>query len=96
MLSGHDIFKDYGVDLRDLHANKEKIRDHIQDIEGKLIIKEYSMPSAFIRTIALTLRSLQYIIYPERHLKHYADLLRPVKVSVKSDNELENIHEACY
>ena len=22
-----------GVDLRDLHANKEKIRDHIQDIE---------------------------------------------------------------
>ena len=35
-----------GVDLRDLHANKEKIRDHIQDIEGKLIIKEYPTKSA--------------------------------------------------
>ena len=41
-----------GVDLRDLHANKEKIRDHIQDIEGKLIIKEYPTKSASTRTIA--------------------------------------------
>ena len=48
-----------GADLRDLHANKEKIRDHIQDIEGKLIIKEYPTKSGLLEQLLLTLRSLR-------------------------------------
>ncbi len=83
-----------GVDLRDLHANKEKIRDHIQDIEGKLIIKEYPTKSASTRTIASHIEKLKKRgIYPDMILVDYADLLRPVKSSSEKRHELENIYE---
>ena len=80
--------------MRDLHANKEKIRDHIQDIEGKLIIKEYPTKSASTRTIASHIEKLKKRgIYPDMILVDYADLLRPVKSSSEKRHDLENIYE---
>ncbi len=83
-----------GVDLRDLHANKEKIRNQIQDVEGRLIIKEYPTKSASTKTISNHIEKLKKRgIHPDLIILDYADLLRPVKAKAEKRHDLENIYE---
>jgi archaellum component FlaC len=83
-----------GVHLGEHKQFKEMIYDKIQDIPGKLIIKEYPTKSASTKTITNHLESLR-----KRGedigmiLLDYADLLRPVRETREKRHDLENIYE---
>jgi KaiC/GvpD/RAD55 family RecA-like ATPase len=83
-----------GVSLNDLFSFKELIYEKVQDIEGKLIIKEYPTKSASTRTIRNHLEKLiNRGIEPGLIIVDYGDLLRPVTVRKEKRTELESIYE---
>ena len=82
------------IPLNDLMMNKEEIFDHISDIEGNLIIKEYPTKSATTQSIKNHLDKLKKRgIHPDMVIVDYADLLRPVKARNEKRHELESIYE---
>ena len=82
------------VPLGNLIAFKEKIYEDIQDIEGRLIIKEYPTKSATTRTLKNHLEKLKMKdIKVDMVIVDYADLLKPVIVQREKRNELESIYE---
>ena len=83
-----------GVHLADLFANKRRILESIQDIEGQLIIKEYPTKSASTETIRNHLERLRKRnIEPDMIIVDYADLLRPVRTSKEKRHDLESTYE---
>ena len=83
-----------GIQLKDLYASKEMIRDHVQDVEGRLIIKEYPTKSASPRTNKSHIEKLKKRgIHPDIIIVDYADLLRPVRHTSEKRHDLENIYE---
>jgi len=83
-----------GVQLKDLYHSKELVRERIQDITGRLIVKEYPTKSASTRTISHHLERLKKKgIKPDLIIVDYADLLRPVKHTSEKRHDLENIYE---
>ena len=82
------------IPLSSLHSFKEKIYEDIQEIEGRLIIKEYPTKSATTRTLKTHLERLKMKdIDIGMIIVDYADLLRPVLVQREKRNELESIYE---
>ena len=83
-----------GIHLGEHRQFKEMIYERIQDIPGKLIIKEYPTKSASTKTIANHLEGLR-----KRGedigmiLLDYADLLRPVRETREKRHDLESIYE---
>ena len=83
-----------GVPLKDLYSFKEVIYDTVQEIEGRLIIKEYPTKSASTQTIKNHLEKLrQRDIEPDMIIVDYGDLLRPVTIHKEHRNNLESIYE---
>ena len=83
-----------GVNLDSTIMNKEKIYDALQEVEGKLIVKEYPTKSASTRTIRTHLEKLRRRgIDVGMIIVDYADLLRPVDKQREKRNELESIYE---
>lgn len=83
-----------GVPLNDLFSFKELIFDKVEDISGKLIVKEYPTKSASTRTLRNHLEKLTNRgIDPGLIIVDYGDLLRPVVVRKEKRNELESIYE---
>jgi hypothetical protein len=83
-----------GIPLNDLMMNKEEIFDHISDIEGNLIVKEYPTKSATTQSIKNHLDKLKKRgIHPDMIIVDYADLLRPVKARNEKRHELESLYE---
>ena len=83
-----------GIQLKDLYSSKEMVRERIQDIEGRLIIKEYPTKSASPRTISSHIEKLKKRgIHPDMIIVDYADLLRPVRHTSEKRHDLENIYE---
>tara|TARA_R110002020_G_scaffold6878_12_gene29213 strand:- start:17764 stop:19140 length:1377 start_codon:yes stop_codon:yes gene_type:complete len=82
------------VPLGNLPAFKEKIYEEIQDIEGRLIIKEYPTKSASTHTLKNHLEKLRMkSIDIDMIIVDYADLLKPVTSQREKRNELESIYE---
>ena len=82
------------VPLGNLMSFKEKIYEDVQDIEGRLIIKEYPTKSATTHTIKTHLEKLKMRnINVDMIIVDYADLLRPVRSQREKRNELETIYE---
>jgi replicative DNA helicase len=82
------------VDLRDIMDSKEIVKEKIQDIPGKLIIKEYPTKSASTKSIKHHLEKLKKQgILPDMVIVDYADLLRPVSHSAEKRHDLESIYE---
>jgi len=80
--------------LSDIITFKEEIYEQINDIDGKLIIKEYPTKSASTNTIQAHLSRLaKRGIKPGLVIVDYADLLRPVTVRKEKRSELESIYE---
>ena len=80
--------------LSDLMGFKDEILEKVQDIEGKLIVKEYPTKSASTNTIKTHLSKLQKRgIKPGMIIVDYADLLKPVVVRKEKRAELESIYE---
>jgi len=83
-----------GYPLSELTTFKDEIYEKIQDIDGKLIVKEYPTKSASTNTIKSHLsRLVKRGINPGMIIIDYADLLKPVTVRKEKRNELESIYE---
>jgi len=82
------------IPLQNLTAFKEKIYEEVQDIDGKLIIKEYPTKTASTQTVRNHLEKLRMrSIEPDMIIVDYGDLLRPVRYLKEKRNELESIYE---
>ena len=82
------------VPLGNLMSFKEKIYEEVQDIEGRLIVKEYPTKSATTHTIKTHLEKLKMRnVNVDMIIVDYADLLRPVRSQRENRNELETIYE---
>ncbi len=84
-----------GVGLSNMMSFKEKIYEEIQDIEGKLIVKEYPTRSASVETIKAHLEKMKLRGFePDLIIVDYGDLLRPIS-SGKDEkrHQLETIYE---
>ena len=82
------------VPLGNLMSFKEKIYEEVQDIEGRLIVKEYPTKSATTHTIKTHLEKLKMRnVNVDMIIVDYADLLRPVRSQREKRNELETIYE---
>lgn len=83
-----------GVPLNDLMSFKDLIFDKVEQVTGKLIVKEYPTKSASTRTIRNHLEKLvNRGIDPGLIIVDYGDLLRPVVMRKEKRTELESIYE---
>jgi archaellum biogenesis ATPase FlaH len=83
-----------GVSLSETHSFKEMIYEKVQEVEGRLIIKEYPTKSATTQTIKNHLEKLkQKDIKVDMILVDYGDLLRPIKTTREKRHDLETIYE---
>lgn len=83
-----------GIPLQGVFQRKEEVFDKIQEIDGKLIIKEYPTKSANTNTIKTHLEKL--VRRGEdigTVIVDYGDLLKPVSALREKRNELETIYE---
>jgi len=82
------------IPLFNLPSFKEKIYEDVQDIEGRLIIKEYPTKSATTQTLKNHLEKLRMKeIKVDMIIVDYADLLKPIVYQREKRNELESIYE---
>ena len=80
--------------MGDLHAFQEQILEKVQDIEGRLIVKEYPTKSATTETLKNHLYKLkQRGIEPDLLIVDYGDLLKPVNNFKEKRYELGSIYE---
>ena len=83
-----------GVSLSEMHSFKEMIYEKVQEVPGKLIIKEYPTKSASTQTLKNHLEKLkQRDINVDMILIDYGDLLKPVTVTREKRHDLESIYE---
>jgi archaellum biogenesis ATPase FlaH len=83
-----------GINLGDLYSFKEQIFDTVQNLTGKLIVKEYPTKSATTNTIKLHLEKLKMReCKPDLIIVDYGDLLRPISNQREKRQELETIYE---
>ena len=83
-----------GIDLSDLYSFKEQIFDTVQNLTGKLIVKEYPTKSASTNTIKLHLEKLKMRgCKPDLIIVDYGDLLKPISNQREKRQELETIYE---
>ena len=82
------------IDLREIMDSKEIVKERIDDIPGKLIIKEYPTKSASTKSLKNHLEKLRkQNILPDVVIVDYADLLRPVSSTSEKRHDLEGIYE---
>ena len=82
------------IPLNDLYHSKEMIYEKVQEIPGRLIVKEYPTKSASSATLRNHIEKLRKRgINPDIIIVDYADLLRPVKSTSEKRHELETIYE---
>ena len=83
-----------GVSLGDLFSFKEMVYEKIQEVKGKLIIKEYPTKSASVKTVQQHLQKLsQRDIKPDIIIVDYGDLLKPISVHRERRHDLQSIYE---
>ena len=82
------------IPLQNLLSFKEQIYEEVQDISGRLIVKEYPTKTASTQTIRNHLEKLRMrSIDVDMIIVDYGDLLRPVRYLKEKRNELESIYE---
>jgi replicative DNA helicase len=83
-----------GIPLNELRDRKDEVLNHVETVEGSLIIKEYPTKSASVQTIKNHIEKLKKRgVYPDIILVDYADLLRPDRQTGEKRHELEETYE---
>ena len=83
-----------GITFKDIYDSKEVVFEKIQDIDGKLIVKEYPTKSASSQTLKTHLEKLTRLGEDiGMVIVDYGDLLKPVSALREKRNELESIYE---
>ena len=84
-----------GIDIKELHLHKNKVENVISDIPGKLIIKEYGMGRASLRTIENHIQQcINNDFKPDLIIIDYLDLLKPNRLSKEKREEIDDIYVA--
>ena len=82
------------INLSSIIVNKEKVRKIVENVPGKLIVKQYPTKSASSVTLKAHLEKLKRRGFnPDMIIVDYADLLKPVNREREKRNELESIYE---
>ena len=82
------------IPLNDLYIMKEMVYESVQEVDGRLIIKEYPTKSASTRTLTTHLEKLRKRdITPDLIIVDYGDLLRPIVYHREKRTDLESIYE---
>lgn len=82
------------IELSSIIVNKEKVRKIVEEVPGRLIVKQYPTKSASTVTLKAHLEKLKRRgINPDVIIVDYADLLKPVNREREKRNELESIYE---
>lgn len=82
------------IELSSIIVNKEKVRKIVEEVPGRLIVKQYPTKSASTVTLKAHLEKLKRRgIDPDMIIVDYADLLKPVNREREKRNELESIYE---
>ena len=82
------------IPLNDLYIMKEMVYEAVQEVDGRLIIKEYPTKSASTRTLTAHLEKLRKRdITPDLIIVDYGDLLRPIVYHREKRTDLESIYE---
>ena len=82
------------IELSSIIVNKEKVRKIVEEVPGRLIVKQYPTKSASTVTLKAHLEKLKRRgINPDMIIVDYADLLKPVNREREKRNELESIYE---
>ena len=83
-----------GYPLQNIADYKDEIFEHIQTLDGGLIVKEYPTKSASTSTIKSYLNKLKNSgVDIDMIIVDYADLLRATKTSGEKRHDLESIYE---
>jgi len=84
-----------GVELKNLTVFKEKIYEELQDVKGRLIVKEYPTRSASIQTIKTHLEKMKTRDFvPDLIIVDYGDLIKPFSSRKEEKrHQLETIYE---
>ena len=82
------------IPLSEIFSKKDTVYEAIQEVEGKLIVKEYPTKTATTNVIKNHLdRLIAHDINPDMIIVDYGDLLRPIDKRREKRNELESIYE---
>jgi len=82
-----------GIPVNLIHDYKDKVQDTIQQLEGNLIIKEYSPGKASISTIEAHIKkTIDQGIKPDLIIIDYVDLLRSKRSKGDRKEEIDDIY----
>lgn len=82
------------IELSSIIVNKDRVRKIVEEVPGRLIVKQYPTKSASTVTLKAHLEKLKRRgINPDMIIVDYADLLKPVNREREKRNELESIYE---
>jgi archaellum biogenesis ATPase FlaH len=81
--------------VNQIHLHRKKIENEINKLEGKLVVKEFSMGKATIQTLESHIQKLKDMdITPDLVIIDYVDLLRSPKRSFDRKDEIDDVYVA--
>jgi hypothetical protein len=81
--------------VNQIHLHRKKVENEINRLEGKLVVKEFSMGKATIQTLESHISKLRDMdIDPDLIIIDYIDLLRSPKRSSDRKDEIDDVYMA--
>jgi len=81
--------------VNQIHLHRKKVENEINKLEGKLVVKEFSMGKATIQTLEAHISKLKDMdINPDLIIIDYIDLLRSPKRSSDRKDEIDDVYMA--
>lgn len=83
-----------GIDVKQLRDHRKEVIKVIENLTGKIVIKEFSPGRASLDTVESHLKQLQHEndFIPDLIIIDYPDLLRPRKLRKESKEEIDDIY----
>lgn len=82
-----------GIRVQDLGLHRQEVNDMIEKLQGKLVIKEFSMGKASISSIEAHIQKLTDLGHrPDLVIIDYVDLLKSKRKSIDRKDEIDDIY----
>ena len=84
-----------GIDVQQIHMNRDKVQQAIDGLKGKLIIKEFSMGKATPNTIETHIQKCRDLGHaPDLVIIDYVDLLKSKTRSIDPKDAIDDVYTA--
>ena len=84
-----------GIDVQNVHKNRQSIEDAVNKVKGKLIIKEFPMGKATIHTIESHIQKCRDLGHaPDLVIIDYVDLLKSKVKSIDPKDAIDDVYTA--